>query len=140
MKRKIVTVFTSLALVAVLLATLCACGSTWGSIKGAYEDGGYQEVEVSDELKKLYENNEDFKAAVDTATVHIMQKSLLDVAVILEFKGNKEMEEALKKHVTKEDAENVYEELQKLDVVSGNCFLLYATPLTEGANIFKGTK
>lgn len=140
MKKRIITIFTSLALVAVLLATLCACGSTWGSIKGAYKDEGYEEVEVSEEVKKLYENNEDFKAASDTATIHVMQKSPLDVVVVLEFKGNKEMEEALKKHVTKEDAENVYEELQKLDVVNGNCFLLYATPLTKGAEIFKGTK
>ncbi len=139
MKRKIFTVFTSLALVVVLLATLCACGSTWGSVKGAYKKDGYEEVEVSEELKKLYDSNEDFKAAQDTATVHIMQKDLA-VAVILEFKGNKDMEEALKKHVTKEDAENVYEELQKLDTVNGNCFLLFATPLTNAAEIFKNSK
>ena len=139
MKRKIITIFTSLALVAVLLATLCACGSTWGSVKSAYEKDGYQEVEVSEEVKKMYENNEDFKAAADTATVHIMQKSL-SFAVILEFKGNEEMEEALKKHVTKEDAENVYEELQKLDTVNGNYFLLFYTPLSNAADIFKGTK
>ncbi len=140
MKRKLLAIFTSLTLVAVLLTALCACGSTWGSIKGAYENEGYEEVEPSDEMKEFYENNEDFKAAADTATLHIMRKQTLTIAVILEFKSNDEMEEALKKHVTKEDAENIYDELQKLDTVSGNCFLLFATPLTNAAEIFKGTK
>ncbi len=135
MKRKIATIVTSLALVVVLLATLCACGSTWGSIKGAFEKEGYEEVDISEDLKKLYESNEDFKAAGDTATIHIMKKSLLEVSIILEFKSNKDMEEALKKHVTKEDAENIYEELQKLDTVNGNCFLIVGD-----TKIFKGTK
>lgn len=140
MKRKIFAVFTSLTLVVVLLMALCACGSTWGTVKSAFEKYEYEEIEPSDEAKALYENNEDFKAAVDTATIHVMKKGTLTFAVILEFKSNADMEEALKKHVTKEDAQNIYEELQKLDQVNGNCFLLAYTPLTDAGNIFKSTK
>lgn len=142
MKKKLGVVVTAIALVAVMLFTLCACGSTWGKIKSAYEKESYTEIQLSDEVKALIENNEDFKAAQETATLHVLQKggSLIPGYVfILEYKGNKEMEEALKKHVTKEDAENVYEELQKLDTVNGNCFLLLSTA-TDGTSIFKGTK
>ena len=41
----------------------------------------------------------------------------------------------MKKHVTAEDAKNVYDELQKLDYVNGNCVLV-----SGDRDIFKGTK
>ena len=44
MKKKFATIFSSLALVAMLIATLCAC-STYGSVKSKYESNGWTENE-----------------------------------------------------------------------------------------------
>ena len=141
--------FTCLLLAVTMLLVFCGC-SSYGGVKSAFEKEGYKEVTASETVKKLYEDSDEYKQISRAVKLHILQKestgegldflNALDVAVIAEFNSTEEMEDALKSHVTAEDAKNVYDELQKLDVVSGNCFLLYATPGTKCAEIFKGTK
>lgn len=135
MKKKLGTLIAAVTLVAVMLVGLCACSSAWGSIKSAYEKAGYTETEATDLQEQLVETlfGEDAEQAL---TVHVMKKGALEYAVIVEFKSTKKMEEMLKDHVTDQDAKNIYEELQKLDVVNGNCFYCGIS----GADIFAGTK
>ena len=138
--KRFISVLACVMLAVVTAVSLCAC-STFGSVKKAYEKEGYEEVEVSDEAKKQYENSEDYKKIKDVVTIHIFKKGLLEWAIIAEFKSTKEMEEALKEHVTAEDAKNIYDELQKQPYISGNCMLLNYLLITPGAyEIFKSTK
>ena len=150
MKKK-VSLFSCLLLALSMLLVFCGC-SSYGGIKSAFEKEGYEEAELSQEIKAFYENSEEYQKISAVVKIHVMQKkptgegllgdlaNKLTISVIAEFNSTEDMEEALKAHVTAEDAKNVYEELQKLDVVSGNCFLLYSTPGSNGAKIFKDTK
>ncbi len=148
--KKNCMLFSCLLLAVSMLLVFCGC-SAFGGIKSAFEKAGYEEVGLSDEVRSFYENTEEYKKISDVIKIHIMQKKstgdalgdILDkltVAVIAEFNSNEEMEQALKDHVTDNDAKNIYDALQKLDNVSGNCLLLFYTPLTDGATIFKSTK
>ena len=149
MKRKLSFIVTAVALAALMLFGLCACGSTWDKVKSAFENEGYAEqTEVTDALKSIVDKTVQavFSADESSFTVHILVKkgnsdlenaaNALAPAVIVEGNSNEKMEEALKKHVTKEDAEDIYNELQKLDFVNGNCVL--CGPV--GLQIFKSTK
>ena len=74
MKKRLATIVSALALVAVMLVGLCACGSTYGSIKSAYEKAGYAESEsVSDAQKEIVSTflGEDAETAV---TIHVLTK------------------------------------------------------------------
>lgn len=150
MKKKLAVIVTSLALFVVMLATLCAC-SSYGSIKSAFKKEGYVETELSDTYEKDVTEimGEDYN---NTVTVHCLKKEAdedsgligavagtVGYVVILEFKSDSDMAEYLKDEVSAEDAKEVYDELQKLDTVNGNCFLLVSV-LSEGYTIFKSTK
>ncbi len=157
MKKRLLTVLTSLALIAVMIATLCAC-STYGGIKKAYEKEGYKEIDSSETAEIGTTVDETVKAFVGEeyvgkVKVHVLQKggddssilggilSSLDIVIIVEFKGDKDMVNSLKDKlgVEEEDVKKAYDELQKLDGVSGTCVLVLATN-PSAANIFKGTK
>lgn len=148
MKKKAVLLVTSLALVVVLLMGLCACGSTWGSIRKAYAKEGYEEAEISDTYKQ---QAEEFvgKDYADKITIHILQKksdkdaglleqmgNALSVVVVAEFAKNDDLVDSLSKKYGKENVENVYDELQKLDNVNGNCVLVLST-IPQDAKLFK---
>lgn len=138
MKKKLGLIFSSLALVVVMIATLCAC-STYGSVKKAFEKKGWSEVES---LKSVQEDlvkaafGEDHES---TMKVHALGKdgSIANYVVILEFNSTKEMQEELKNSKT---LQGLAEDLQKSDAVSGTCVLLFYTPLGGGNDIFKSTK
>lgn len=147
MKKKIVTIISSLALVAVMLFAFCAC-SSYGGIKKNYEGAGYKEVEMSDSQKETVKKfvGEEF---VDKVTVHVLQKeadkdagllgnlaSSLSVVIIVEFKTDKDMVDSLQEKIGKENVENAYEELQKLSFVNGNCALVLCT-VAKDAELFK---
>lgn len=138
MKRKLVTIFTSLALVAVLLATLCACGSTWGSIKSAFADNEYTVIDTTDAQKKqvadvIGEEN------ANRADIHVVQKGL-NIAIIVEFKSNDDIVNALRENenITDEDIKAAYDKLQELSTVCGNCTIISLSP--EALKIFKDCK
>ena len=152
MKRKFGLIVSALALIVVMVATLAACGSTWGKIKKAYEKENYHEVEMSEDLKKTLHLDEMPKTEVKM-TIHVMttaelpeKPSALDYAklltakyaVILEFTSTSDVKKYAEEHYTEEqkkDMEKAWEEFQKLDSVNGNCVLV----MGDGA-IFKGTK
>lgn len=150
MKKKLSVIVTSLVLLVAMLATLCAC-SSYGSIKSAFKKEGYAETELSDTYEKYVTDlmGEDYK---NTVTVHCLKKeskegdgvigaiaSSVGYVIIIEFKSDSDMAEHLKDEVSAEDAKDVYDELQKLDTVNGNCFLVFSV-LPEGYTIFKSTK
>ena len=152
MKKRIVTIITSLALVAVLLATFCACGSTWGSIKGAYEKEGYYEITLSDKAKEsLHISDEDIEEA--DATVHFLctvklsdDPTLTELAglmtaksaIVWEYKNIDALQKAYKEDLSESEQEKfdeLWEKYQQSDRVNGNCILI-----SGDVNIFKGTK
>lgn len=139
MKKKSLFV-TCLLLALSLIAMLCAC-SSFGGIRSAFENAGYEEVDLSEELQSILNAGDgEYEQISDVITLHTFKgKSILDVAFIAEFNSTEEMEKALKDHVTAQDAQNIYDELQKLDTVNGNCFYLFGTN-SESLKIFKGTK
>lgn len=134
MKKKLFATLSALALVVVMLVGMTACGSAWNNIKKAYEREGYEETEVSSihtELVKMTYGED----AEEFVTIHAMKKGL-EYAVIIEFKSTKKMEELLANKVDDDIAEDIYEELQKLDIVNGNCVWVGLA----GLSIFKSTK
>ncbi len=152
MKRKIATIITSLTLVVVLLVTLCACGSTWGSIKSAYEKEGYHELTLSDKVKeKLGLTDEQTKEA--DATVHFLCTATLSedptitelaglltakTAIVWEYKNVDALKKAYQEDLSESQQEKfdeLWDEYQKSDRVNGNCILIVGD-----AKIFKGTK
>ena len=154
MKKKLSVIVTSLTLLVVMLVTLCAC-SSYGSIKSAFKKEGYVETELSDTYEKYVTDlmGSDYK---NTVTVHCMKKESSDndgligaiassvgYVIIIEFKSDSDMAKSLKgelkNEASAEEAKEVYDELQKLDTVNQNCFLVFSV-LPEGYSIFKSTK
>ena len=137
MKKKLSLIFTSLALLLVMIVTLCAC-STYGSIKRKYESEGWSEnkdlIELQDALLTSA-LGEDYEKS---CTVHALQKdgSLLNYVVILEFKSTDEMKEKIEDSAT---LKGIVKDAQNSDYVSGNCVLLFSST-SEGKEIFKKTK
>lgn len=154
MKKKAITIVSALALVIVLLMGLCACGSTYGSIKSAYEKEGYQEFTLREETKDAIEQalgvkEEDLEES--DATIHFLTTADIKEddnlivllaklgtaksAVICEYTSGDKLVEALQDRLTDEEIKNAYDELQKLDEVNGNCFLILGDK-----DVFKSTK
>ena len=138
MKKKLAMLFSSLALVLVMIATLCAC-STYGKVKRAYEKEGWTEdssLVESQQALLTTALGEDYK---DVCTVHALKKGdslLAPVVIILEFDSTKEMNEEIEKS---DYLKTKLKDAQKSDYVSGTCILLFhSTP--EGKEIFKSTK
>ncbi len=145
MKRKIATIATALALVCVMLACLCACGSTWGKIKSAYEKAGYKES--ADLQTYQTQINNALGEDKDAVTVHAMVRTAdgLDLTkiafvAIIEFKSTDDMKKLVEEHEDLKDAlKGTYDDLQQSDAVNGNCLLLIPVG-TDALSIFKGTK
>lgn len=152
MKKKLSVVF-ALALSAVMLFVLCACGSTWGKIKSAYEKEGYTEIELSEEIKEALhlsdEDTEESDATVhfltnakvndDDSTLELIAKIVLSkTAIVWEYKNVEAVQKAYKEDLNEEQQEKfdeLWKEYQKSDKVNGNCILVIGD-----AAIFKGTK
>lgn len=134
MKKKSV-LFTCILLAVTMIMVLCGC-STYGSVKKAYEKEGYTENSDLEayQAQVVEALGEDFK---DVCSVHLMVKDTIKVALILEFKSTKEMEEQINES---EKLKGMIKDVQKSDLVSGNCVLLFYTPLTDAPDIFKSTK
>ncbi len=153
MKKKL-TVLLCTVLSAVLLFALCACGSTWGKIKSAYEKEGYTEIKVSEKLRAAIEEQTDEKLEESDATIHFMTKAKINdddsdaeillkaflspFTVVFEYKNVEAVQKAYKEELSEEEQkefDKLWEEYQKSDIVNGNCILLIGD-----AKIFKGTK
>jgi len=126
MKKKLGMILSSLALVVLMVATLCAC-STFGGIKKAFEKEGYKESEDVPTLQENLVNSIFGEDAESYLTIHVFTKSI-SVATIVEFKSTKEMEEKLKE-LTEDETIGGYikqtiDNLQQSKIVNGNCVLL----------------
>ncbi len=153
MKKKLTAILCTV-LSAILLVALCACGSTWGKIKSAYEKQGYTEIKVSDAIREAIEKQTDEKLEESDATIHFMTKAKINdddsdaeiivkaflspFAIVWEYKNVEAVQKAYKEDLNEEqqkDFDKLWEEYQKSDNVNGNCILILGD-----ANIFKGTK
>ena len=152
MKKKLAIVVTALALVVVMMATLCACGSTWGKIKKAYTSEGYHELELSDKIKETLNIDENDMKDVKV-TIHVLSTAELPkepsaadylkllaakTVIIAEYNNMKELKKYAEEHYTEEqkkDLEKAWEDFQKLDNVNGNCVLMGLAD-----SIWKGAK
>ncbi len=153
MKRKLGIIVTALALVAVMLVGLCACGSAWSKIKSAYEKEGYHEVELTDDIKEAFHLTDEQVKEAD-ATVHFMttaeikeDATLADLlkligakyTVVWEYKNTDALQKAYKEDLSEAEQEKfdeLWEKYQKSDIVNENCILIFSSQ----PDIFKGTK
>ena len=133
LKRALLVV---LAVVSVF--TLVSC-SSFGKIKSAFKDAGYEYVDVDENasaktIAASYENGE------VSCTVHLFKTdgvAGIDVyAVVLEFKSDKEAAKALSENNT---LTGFVKDMQESDLVNKNCVLipLSITKAADMINIFK---
>ena len=156
MKKKLAVVVTALALVAVMLIGLCACGSSWGKIKSAFERADYTEIELSQEIKEALHLNDETTEEAD-ATVHFLTNAKINdddsaleliakitlskTAIVWEYKNVEALQKAYKEDLNAEQQEKfdeLWEKYQKSDIVNENCILVFGDSAVR--DIFKGTK
>ncbi len=153
MKKKFAAIVATL-LATVMLFALCACGSTWGKIKSAYEKEGYTELKISEKLHDAIEKQAGEKLDEADATLHFMTKAkissddsdaeillkafLSPFAIVWEYKNVEAVQKAYKEELNEEqqkEFDKLWDEYQKRSNVNGNCILILGDE-----NIFKGTK
>ena len=137
MKKKFATIFSSLALVAMLIATLCAC-STYGSVKSKYESNGWTENEDCVKIQETLLKNALGEDYAQTCKIHALAKngSILNYVIILEFNSTDDMN---KKIDESETLKGMIKDVQNSDFVNKNCILLFSMT-NEGREIFKNSK
>ena len=137
MKKKFATIFSSLALVAMLIATLCAC-STYGSVKSKYESNGWTENEDCVKLQETLLKNALGEDYAQTCKIHALAKngSILNYVIILEFNSTDDMN---KKIDESETLKGMIKDVQNSDFVNKNCILLFSMT-NEGREIFENSK
>ena len=137
MKKKFATIFSSLALVAMLIATLCAC-STYGSVKSKYESNGWTENEDCVKLQETLLKNALGEDYAQTCKIQKKKKngSILNYVIILEFNSTDDMN---KKIDESETLKGMIKDVQNSDFVNKNCILLFSMT-NEGREIFKNSK
>ena len=127
-----------ITLAAISIFTLVSC-SSFGKIKNAFKDAGYEYVDIEENTsaKTIAASYEDSEVS---CTVHLFKTdgiAGIDVyAVVLEFNSNKEAANALSENNT---LTGFIKDLQETDLVNGNCVLipLSLTKAEDMVNIFK---
>ncbi len=133
MKRVLLVV-----LAVVSIFTLVSC-SSFGKIKKAFVDAGYEYVDVKDNesantIAASYENSE------VSCTLHLFKgNSVIGTdayALVLEFKSNEEAQKQLSENNT---LSGFFKDAQKSDLVNGNCVLipLSVLKLDDMVKVFK---
>ncbi len=125
-------------LAVVSIFTLVSC-SSFGKIKSAFKDAGYEYVDVDENAsaKTIAASYEDGEVS---CTVHLFKTdgvAGIDVyAVVLEFKSDKEAAKALSENNT---LTGFVKDMQESDLVNKNCVLipLSITKAADMINIFK---
>lgn len=118
MKRVLLVV-----LAVISIFTLVSC-SSFGKIKKAFVDAGYEYVDVKDNesAKTIAASYEDSEVS---CTVHLFKgNSVLGTdayALVLEFKSNEEATKQLSENNT---LTGFFKDLQKSDLVNENCVLI----------------
>lgn len=127
-----------IVLAAISIFTLASC-SSFGKIKSAFKDAGYEYVDVDDNAsaKTIAASYEDSEVS---CTVHLFKTdgvAGIDVyAVVLEFKSNEEAAKALSENNT---LTGFVKDMQESELVNKNCVLipLSLTKAADMINIFK---
>lgn len=138
MKKKLAMIFSSVALIAVMIAVLCGC-STYGGIKKAFENEGYTESESVTTAQKEAVTAIFGEDCEDYCEIHVFTK-IGSVATVVEFKSTQEMQEKLKELADDPTIggyiKQTIDNLQECDIVNGNCILVSGY-LTGCISIFK---
>lgn len=130
--KKFAKIIAVLALVGIMAGVLAACNSM-PKIKAAFEREGYTySQDAADFISKFTEELEEEQIVFN---LHVFTKDL-SMAAVIEFKSNKELEEQLEKSET---LKGLLGDLQKSDIVNGNCVLIPMSLLRaeEQIEIFK---
>lgn len=102
----------------VFLATFLVGCNSFNGIKKNFEDAGYTYSEdVNTTIKSLLT---EFEKEDVVVTPHVFTKSF-NIAVVLEFKSTKEMNQQIEESET---LKGLLKDLQKSDFVKGNCVLI----------------
>lgn len=122
----------SLLVLSFFVFTLVGC-SNFNGIKDDFIDAGYTyDEEANQDIQDLIT---EFEEKNITVTPHLFKKTL-NLAIILEFKSIKEMNEQISESET---LKGLLKDIQKSDFVRGNCLLI---PIGINANemidIFQG--
>lgn len=138
MKKKLAMIFSSVALIAVMIAVLCGC-STYGGIKTAFENEGYTESESVTTAQKEAVTEIFGEDCEDYCEIHVFTKGV-SVATIVEFNSTQEMQDKLKELADDPTIggyiKQTIDNLQECDIVNGNCVLVSGY-LTGCISIFK---
>ena len=123
MKRFLSLTLTA-ALLCALLLSLTAC-STYGKIEKAFLDAGYELVEGDDgdALQYVTDLSGEGEGEV-SCTVHVLKKSVLTYAFVLEFDADKDAAARLDELMTDEDYRDFMEMDEKAKFLRGNCVLI----------------
>ncbi|MDY3845665.1 MAG: hypothetical protein SOZ62_01985 [Eubacteriales bacterium] len=150
--KNIVKITAMLLILSMAAVMLVSC-STFGSIKSNFEKNGYEYVEIKDdasedEAKQANTIVASLEKGEISCTAHLFKTktnvnaSVIEIvvpsyAMVLEFKSDKELDEAL---ADNETIKGIIKDAQKSDVVNGNCLLipLSVAKYDEMVKIFKG--
>lgn len=144
---KVIAMVLILSMAAVMLVSC----SSFGSIKSNFKKNGYEYVEMKDDatddeakeantiVASLEKGDVSCTAHLFKTTTKVLTADVPVYALVLEFKSDKELEEAL---ADSETLKGMFKDAQKSDLVNGNCLLipLSLTKYDEMVKIFKGTK
>lgn len=107
----------SLFILLFFVFTLVGCSSING-IKGDFIDAGYTYDE--EDNQNIQDLMTEFEEKNITVTPHLFKKNL-NLAIVLEFKSTKEMNEQIDESET---LKGLLKDIQKSDFVRGNCLLI----------------
>lgn len=130
MKKRLVSIFSTVLLALTLVALLCGC-STYGSVKSAFEKKDYKEAESVETYQTQIK--EYLGESSENCSVHLFTKGLTDgIAIICEFNTTDEIDQTVKDNKALQD---VIKDIQKSDYVNGTCILLPIPVLTIGTPV-----
>ena len=132
----------AVALVAVMVLSFVACSSTFGGIKSNFEKNGYTYVDAKEDSTSKTITAELEEGDI-SCTAHLFKTDGafgVDVyALVLEFKTDKDMKDAMSESAT---LKGMIKDAQESQLVNGNCLLVpfSLTKADEMIKIFNGEK
>ena len=123
--KRLLSMTLALSMLVVLVLSLASC-SVYGKIQRNFTNAGYEVVntkdaEGNDALSFVTDLGESGEAA---CTVHILKKSLVEYAIILEFEADRAAQEKLDELLTDTDIGNLSSVDDKSKLIRGNCLLI----------------
>ncbi len=123
--KRLLTMTLALSMLVVLVLSLASC-SAYGKIEKNFTNAGYEVVDTKDA-----EGNDALSFVGDfdengevSCTVHILKKSLVEYAIILEFDADKDAREMLDEILTDTDMGNISAVDDTSKLIRDNCLLI----------------